>query len=90
MRQVPQDGQTRPGTAGTCGGMSFLTESIPNKSNNEEVKAAMGRYKDAPSRHAANAIAKVSGVKYSERSHLPYFNSVNISLADPMHVSRFS
>ena len=90
MRQVPQDGHTRPGTAGACGRMSFLTESMPNKSNNEEVKAPMGRYKDAPSRHAADAIAKVSGVKNSERSRLPYFNSVNIFLADPRHVSRFS
>ena len=88
---MPQDGQTRPGTAGAYGSMSFLTESIPKKSNNEEVRAAMGRYKDAPSRHAADAIAKVSGVKYSERSRLPYFDSVNIFLVDPMHnVSRSS
>ena len=49
--------------AGACGRMSFLTESMPKRRNNEEVRAAMGRYKDAPSRHAADAIAKVSGVR---------------------------
>ena len=49
--------------AGACGRMSFLTESMPKRRNNEEVRAAMGRYKDAPSRHAADAIAKVIGVR---------------------------
>ena len=74
-----------PGTAGACGRMSFLTESIPKRRNNEEVRIAMGRYKDAPSRHAADAIAKVSGVRYSELSRLPYFNTVDNFLVDPMH-----
>ena len=45
----------------------------------------MDRYKDAPSKHAAEAIAKVSGVKYSELSRLPYFNTVDNFLVDPMH-----
>ena len=74
-----------PGTAGACGRMSFLTESMPKRRNNEEVRAAMGRYKDAPSRHAADATAKVSGVRYSELSRLPYFNTVDNFLVDPMH-----
>ena len=61
---------------------------MPKGRNNEEVRAAMGRYKDAPSRHAADAIAKVRGVRYSELSRLPYFNTVDNFLhvlVDPMH-----
>lgn len=74
-----------PGTAGACGRMCFLTESMPKRRNDQEVRAAMGRYKNAPSKHAADAIAKVSGVKYSELSRLPYFNTVDNFLVYTMH-----
>jgi len=74
-----------PGTAGACGRMSFLTESMPKRRTDQEVRASMDRYKDAPSKHAAAAIAKVSGVEYSELSRLPYFNTVDNFLVDPMH-----
>ena len=45
----------------------------------------MKKYRTANSKHAADNIAKVSGVKYSELSRLPYFNTVDNFLVDPMH-----
>lgn len=74
-----------PGTAGASGRMSFLTESMPKRRNDKEVRGAMDKYKNASSKHAADAIAKVSGVRYSELSRLPYFNTVENFLIDPMH-----
>ena len=52
-----------PGTAGACGRMCFLRERMPKRRNNQEVRAAMGQYKNAPSKHAVDVVAKVSGVK---------------------------
>ncbi|XP_078383369.1 uncharacterized protein LOC144665947 isoform X14 [Oculina patagonica] len=74
-----------PGTAGASGRMSFVTESMPRARTDKEVRAAMDKYQTASSKHASDAIAKVSGVRYSELSRLPYFNTVDNFLVDPMH-----
>ncbi|XP_068708243.1 uncharacterized protein [Montipora foliosa] len=72
-----------PGTVGASGRMSFFTTSIPETRKDWEVREAMKRYQKASSRHAADTIAKASGV--SELSRLPYFNTVDNFLIDPMH-----
>ena len=74
-----------PGTVGASGRMSFFTTSIPETRKDREVREAMKRYQKASSRHAADTIAKASGVRYSELSRLPYFNTVDNFLIDPMH-----
>ena len=74
-----------PGTVGASGRMSFFTTSMPETRKDREVREAMKRYQRASSRHASDAIAKASGVRYSELSRLPYFNTVDNFLIDPMH-----
>ena len=74
-----------PGTVGASGRVSFVTDDMPKKRNDKEVREAMGRYKNATSKHAGDLIAKVSGVRYSELSRLSYFNTVDNFLVDPMH-----
>ena len=74
-----------PGIFGASGRISFLAETMPTSRNDKEVREAMARYQTASSRHAADAIAKVSGVRYSELPRLPYFNTVDNFLVDPMH-----
>jgi len=74
-----------PATVGASGRMSFLTNEMPRKREDAEVRAAMKKYRTANSKHAADSIAKVSGVRYSELSRLPYFNTVDNFLVDPMH-----
>ena len=74
-----------PGSVGASGRMSFVTKSMPQSRNDREVRNAMDKYKKCSSRHAADSVAKVSGVRYSELSRLPYFNTVDNFLIDPMH-----
>ena len=66
-----------PGSVCASGRMSFVTKSMAQSRNDTEVTNAMDKYKKCSSRHAADSIAKVSGVRYSERSRLPYFNTVD-------------
>ena len=74
-----------PRSVGASGRMSFVTKRMPQRRNDREVRNAMDKYKKCPSRHAADSVAKVSGVRYSELSRLPYFNIVDNFLIDPMH-----
>ena len=74
-----------PGTVGASGRMSFVTEKMPRKRTDREVRDAMAKYQKATSKHAADSLAKVSGVRYSELSRLPYFDMVENFLVDPMH-----
>ena len=74
-----------PGTVGASGRMSFVTEKMPRKRTDREVRDAMAKYQKATSKHAADSLAKVSGVRYSELSRLPYFDIVENFLVDPMH-----
>ena len=74
-----------PGSVGASGRMSFVTKSMPQSRNDREVRNAMDKYKKCSSRHAADSVAKVSGVRYGELSRLPYFNTVDNFLIDPMH-----
>ena len=64
--------------------MSFVTEKMPRKRTDREVRDAMAKYQKATSKHAADSLAKVSGVRYSELSRLPYFDIVENFLVDPM------
>ena len=73
------------GTVGASGRMSFVTEKIPRKRTDREVRDAIAKYQKATSKHAADSLAKVSGVCYSELSRLPYFDMVENFLVDPMH-----
>ena len=66
-----------PGSVCASGRMSFVTKSMAQSRNDTEVTNAMDKYKKCSSRHAADSVAKVSGVRYSELSRLPYFNTVD-------------
>ena len=50
---------------------------MPETRKDQEVRGAMKRYQKASSRHAADAIAKASGDRYSELSRLSYFKTVD-------------
>ena len=63
-----------PCTVGASGKMSFLTSKMPKRRDDEEVRVAMAQYQAAKSKHSADSIAKVSGIRYSQLSCLPYFN----------------
>ena len=80
-----QTAKREPGTVGASGRMSFLTTSMAKKRTDREVRDAMAKYNSARSKHSADEVAKVSGVRYSELSRLPYFHTVNNFLVDPMH-----
>ena len=45
----------------------------------------MDKYKKCSSRNGTDSVAKVSGVRYSELSRLPYFNAVDNFPIDPLH-----
>jgi len=79
-----------PGSVGASGRMYFVTKSMPQRRNYREVRNAMDKYKKCSSRHAADSVAKVSGVRYCELSCLPYFNIVDNFLIDPMHNVAFT
>jgi len=49
-----------------------------------EVKEATDEYKKCSSPHAADSGAKISCIRYSELHSLPYFNTVDHFLIDPM------
>ena len=58
-------------------GRCIRKDLLCNKEHASEQKCS--------SQHAADSVAKVSGVRYSELSRLPYFNTVDNFLIDPMH-----
>ena len=58
---------------------------MPKRRDDEEVRVAMAEYQAAKRKHSADSIAKVSGIRYSQLSCLPYFNTVDNFLVDPMH-----
>ena len=73
-----------PGSVGPSGRMSFVTKSMSQMKNYREVKQATDEYKKCSSPHAADSGAKISCIRYSELHSLPYFNTVDHFLIDPM------
>ena len=62
----------------------YTSEKSPARTDSE-VRKAMGTYRKATTKASVLAMSQKTGVKYSELARLPYFNTVENFLIDPMH-----
>lgn len=77
--------EREPGTVGASGKMTYYSPTACESRRDDEVRTQSDEFRQAPTKKAAEKIAKKNGVRASDLTRLPYFDLVRTNCLDPMH-----